>query len=105
MQIVPCNITFSLPLIAASSPGEHPCDHPTVLGGDSVPKSSKSYNSIWEALLAMMILSRRMSSDVMLTSIRTLFPLFRRLSSEHVCLDANVRNVKLIMPNSSLICC
>ena len=53
----------------------------------------------------MMILSRRMSSDVMLTSIRTLFPLFRRLSSEHVCLDANVRNVKLIMPNSSLFCC
>ena len=51
----------------------------------------------------MMILSMRMSSDVILTSIRTLFPLLLRLSSEHVCLDANVRNVKLIMPNSSLI--
>ena len=53
----------------------------------------------------MMILSMRMSTDVILTSIRTLFPLLLRLSSEHVCLDANVRNVKLIMPNSSLICC
>lgn len=53
----------------------------------------------------MMILSMRMSSDVILTSIRTLFPLMLRLSSERVCLDANVRNVKLIMPNSSLICC
>ena len=53
----------------------------------------------------MMILSRGMSSDVILTSIRTLFPLLRRLSSQHVCLYANVRKVKLIMPNSSLFCC
>lgn len=53
----------------------------------------------------MMILSMRMSSDVILTSILTLFPLLLRLSSEHVCLDANVRKVKLIMTNSSLICC
>ena len=45
----------------------------------------------------MMILSMRMSSDVILTSIRTLFPLLLRVSSEHVCLDANVRDVKLIM--------
>ena len=48
----------------------------------------------------MMILSMRMSSDVILTSIRTLFPLLLRLSPEHVCLDANVRNVKLIMPEA-----
>ena len=42
----------------------------------------------------MMILSMRMSSDAILTSIRTLFPLLLPLSPEHVCLDANVRNVK-----------
>ena len=41
----------------------------------------------------MMILSMRMSSDVILTSIRTLFPLLLRLSSQHVCLDANVRKM------------